>query len=131
MGHIGTEKQQVHVHLCEILNDTPVNQVLSTVPQARWEDLCQEYLYDYLLTVHHVTHHEAQQEYEVINVIIIICLVIGITYFIICYGVAFLKLSKFQNYNNYVIIASSNNVMIVINVITVSCDTKWQKLYPP
>jgi hypothetical protein len=61
----GDDQYTVHKQLCDILNDTPIASVLVKIPESHHNELYQYYLSDFIRSVHHVSHHRANNEHEV------------------------------------------------------------------
>ena len=59
-----TQWEEIHAQLCEILADDPVTAAL-TMSERHWMEFYRFYLHDFLRSVHQVTHHMAEKEYEV------------------------------------------------------------------
>ena len=66
---VGSNKQQVHRQLCELVSDTSPGEILATVSDgAQCEELYRRYLHDFVRTVHKCPHKQdeiVRHEYQV------------------------------------------------------------------
>uniref|UniRef100_A0A1X7TWB5 RZ-type domain-containing protein n=1 Tax=Amphimedon queenslandica TaxID=400682 RepID=A0A1X7TWB5_AMPQE len=63
----GEHRQELHSRLIEVLSNNPLASVLQIMPEEQWNTLYQYYMLDVLKSMHHVPHHRATDEYEILR----------------------------------------------------------------
>ena len=69
--NLGGNRQNIHIQLCEVLSESQLAIILNGVPEKYWNEFYYYYFGDILRSIHHVPHHKATNEYEVLLMLII------------------------------------------------------------